>query len=176
MLSPLQKLRDELTCALAGASDADLVRAPAGKWNSAQILEHLFLTYKNTNFGLAKCLQKGAPVATASTVKHRASKMLVVDFGYMPKGREAPPRAIPQGLSAEEVRSNIFAEIEKMEAGLGDCERRFGARIPLMDHPFIGPLTANEWRKFHLVHGRHHARQIRQRLKESSAEAPCKGE
>jgi hypothetical protein len=34
-----------------------------------------------------------------------------------------------------------------------------------MDHPFLGPLTASQWRKFHLVHGRHHARQIRERMK-----------
>jgi hypothetical protein len=26
----------------------------------------------------------------------------------------------------------------------------------------LGPLTGAQWRKFHLVHGRHHARQIRQ--------------
>jgi hypothetical protein len=25
-------------------------------------------------------------------------------------------------------------------------------------------LTAGEWRKFHWVHGRHHARQIRERI------------
>ncbi|MGZ4836286.1 MAG: DUF1569 domain-containing protein [Terriglobales bacterium] len=33
-----------------------------------------------------------------------------------------------------------------------------------MDHPFLGPLTADEWRKFHWVHGRHHTRQIRERI------------
>jgi len=36
-----------------------------------------------------------------------------------------------------------------------------------MDHLFLGPLTANEWRKFHWVHGRHHARQIRERMGKS---------
>jgi hypothetical protein len=25
----------------------------------------------------------------------------------------------------------------------------------------LGPLTAGQWRKFHLIHGRHHAKQIR---------------
>ncbi|MGZ7099671.1 MAG: DUF1569 domain-containing protein [Candidatus Angelobacter sp.] len=30
-----------------------------------------------------------------------------------------------------------------------------------MDHPVLGPLTAAEWRKFHLVHGLHHVKQIR---------------
>jgi hypothetical protein len=33
-----------------------------------------------------------------------------------------------------------------------------------MDHLILGPLTAGQWRKFHWVHGQHHARQIRERL------------
>ncbi len=167
MPSHLQQLRDELSSVLAEEHQVDLARAPEGKWNSLQILEHLFLTYKNTNLGLTKCLEKGAPLATAPTFKHRAAKMLVVNVGYMPKGREAPKRAIPQGLPEGEVRSGLLAEIENMELGFADCERRFGVGTRIMDHPFLGPLTASEWRKFHLVHGRHHARQIRERLNRS---------
>jgi len=50
-----------------------------------------------------------------------------------------------------------------MESGFDDCERRFGVTTKIMDHPLLGPLTASQWRKFHLVHGRHHAQQIRER-------------
>jgi len=166
MPSHLQQLRNELAAALGDAPDSALSRAPAGKWTSIQILEHLYLTYKNTNFGLARCREKAKPFATPPTFRHRVGKMLVVDLGYMPTGREAPARALPQGLPATEVRAAIFSEIEKMESGFTDCERLFGTRTPLMDHPFIGPLTAAGWRKFHLVHGRHHAKQIRERLKD----------
>lgn len=165
MTSALDRLQRELQDAISGFDDDALSRGAANKWTPSQILEHLFLSYKGTNFGIKKCLEKGAPLATAPTLKHRVSKMLVVDFGYMPKGREAPKRAMPQGMAASEVRTGIFAEIEKMESGLADCERQFGSRIRLMDHPFLGALTANEWCKFHLVHGRHHAKQIRERLK-----------
>ena len=28
-----------------------------------------------------------------------------------------------------------------MESALADCERRFGPRAKILDHPFIGPLT-----------------------------------
>jgi len=166
MSSHLQQLKDELAGALGDASDAALTRAPAGKWNSSHILEHLYLTYKNTNYGLARCRENGKPLATSPSFKHRIGKMLVVNLGYMPKGREAPERAMPRGLPPGQVRAAVFAEIGNMESGFVDCEHLFGSHTPLMDHPFIGPLTANEWRKFHLVHGRHHARQIRQRLKE----------
>ena len=69
---------------------------------------------------------------------------------------------------AQAVREALAAELEKMDSGLEECERRFGPRAKIMDHPFLGPLTANEWRKFHWVHGRHHARQIRERIGRAS--------
>jgi hypothetical protein len=68
-------------------------------------------------------------------------------------------------MPPEEVQQAIVPELQRMALGLDDCERRFGTRTKIMDHLFLGPLTADEWRKFHWVHGRHHARQIRQRTK-----------
>jgi hypothetical protein len=165
MASALTRLRRELENAIEGMTESAMASAPAGKWNSGQILEHLFLTYKNTNRGVAKCLEKGDPLATAGTLKQRLGAFLVVTIGYMPGGAEAPARAVPRGMPLDEVRSKIFAEIQTMEAGLDTCERRFGTRTKIMDHPFLGPLTADQWRKFHWVHGRHHARQIRERGK-----------
>ncbi len=160
----LESWRQELEEAIAGASPSALAQAPAGKWNAAQILEHLFLTYKNTNRGMAKCLEQGAPLATRATLKHRMAALLVVKLGYLPGGRKAPERAIPRGMPTEEVLRAIAPELQKMNLDLNQCERRFGARTKIMDHPFLGPLTAEEWRRFHWVHGRHHARQIRQRM------------
>jgi hypothetical protein len=167
MDSYLERLRGELEDAILGASTADLSQAPPGKWNVAQILEHLFLTYKYTNRGMAKCLEQDAPMVTRATLKDRFATLLVVDLGYMPRGRKAPERALPQGMPPEEVRLAFAAELKRMGSGLDDCERRFGARTKIMDHPLLGPLTAAEWRKFHWVHGRHHARQIRERMGKS---------
>lgn len=164
---PLERLRQELEDAIGSASPSSLAQAPAGKWNAAQILEHLFLTYKNTNRGVAKCLEQGAPLATRATVKQRVATFLVVNLGYLPEGREAPERVTPRGTPLEEVQRALGSELQKMGAGLDDCERRFGPRAKILDHPFLGPLTAGEWRKFHWVHGRHHARQIRQRMGKS---------
>lgn len=89
----------------------------------------------------------------------------MINFGHMPGGANAPERAVPRGMAVEEVRSTIFEEILKMETGFNDCERRFGSTTKILDHPILGPLTAEQWRKFHWVHGRHHARQIRERAK-----------
>lgn len=164
MGSHLERLHAELECVLAIASGEALEKAPAGKWNSALILEHLYLTYKGTNKGIAKCMTEGRPQATKVTMKHRAKKLVVVGMGYMPGGAKAPERAVPRGELGDEVRGTILAELERMAAGLDECERRFGVRTKIMDHPVLGPLTANEWRKFHWVHGRHYVRQIRERM------------
>jgi hypothetical protein len=160
----LERLRQELEDAIGSASPSTLAQAPAGKWNAAQILEHLFLTYKNTNRGMERCLERGAPLATRATVKQRVATLLVVNLGYLPEGRKAPERVVPRGIPPEEVWRALVPELQAMGSGLDDCERRFGARTKIMDHPFLGPLTAGEWRRFHCVHGRHHARQIRERM------------
>ena len=164
MNSYLERLRQELEDATGGASPSALAQAPAAKWSAAQILEHLFLTYKNTSRGLAKCLEQGAPLATRATLKDRLATLLVVRLGHFPEGRQAPERTIPRGMPPEEVQQAIVPELQKMGSSLDDCERRFGERTKILDHPILGPLTANQWRKFHWVHGRHHARQIRTRM------------
>jgi len=164
MTSYLERLRRELDDAVAGAETSDLAKAPAGKWNAGQILEHLLLTYMHTNRGLAKCLEQGAPLATQATLKDRFATLLVVNLGYFPGGRKAPERTVPRGMAPDEVRQTIMSELQKMSSGLDDCERRFGIRTKILDHPVLGPLTAEEWRKFHWVHGQHHARQIRERI------------
>jgi Protein of unknown function (DUF1569) len=167
MNSYLERLRVEIDDASASASADALSHAPAGKWNASQILEHLFLTYKHTNRGIAKCLETGAPLATRPTLKDRIATLLVVNLGYMPEGRKAPERAIPRGMPGEEIRRALAAELQNMDSGLDACERRFGVGTKILDHPFLGPLTVDQWRKFHWVHGRHHVRQIRRRIGKS---------
>jgi DinB family protein len=164
MDSYLDRLRQELEETMTICSPAGMDNGPAGKWTSAQVLEHLFLTYHNTNRGIAKCLEKGVPLGTRATLFHRLSALLVVNAGYFPKGRKSPERAEPKGMPADEVRRTILPEIERMDAGFAECERRFGPRARILDHPTLGPFSVGQWRKFHWVHGRHHVRQIRERI------------
>jgi DinB superfamily len=164
MHSYLEQLRRELDEATGSADAGEATQPGEGKWTPAQIIEHLLLTYKGTNAGLAKCLAGNAPLARQITLKDRVGIVLVVDLGYLPNGRKAPVSTTPRGLPFQEARTAMFSELEKMALGLDDCERRFGARTRILDHPILGPLTANQWRKFHLVHGCHHARQIRERM------------
>ena len=149
---------------MPGATPAELASGPEGKWSPAQVLEHLWLTYKNTSRGLSKCLEKGASLATRATFIHRVKTLVVVRLKYLPGGAKAPERATPRGTASDEVLRSIFLEIQQMDSGLAECERKFGANTKIMDHPVLGPLTVHQWRTFHWVHGRHYARQIRERL------------
>jgi hypothetical protein len=164
MDSYVERLRQELEATITGAEPTRMEVGPAGKWSPAQVLEHLYLTYRGTNAGLAKCLEKGVPLGRTCTFKDRVRTFAVINLSYFPSGRKAPERAEPRGMPAKDVSNAIFSEIERMEFGFKECERKFGARAKILDHPVLGPLNVEQWRKFHLAHGRHHARQIRERL------------
>jgi len=168
MDSYLEQLRRELQETMSSCSPEHVGNCPAGKWTPAQILEHLFLTYHGTNKGLAKCLEKGMPLGTRASLRHRLSTLLVVHAAYFPKGRKSPERAVPKGMAADEVRRALLPELQVMDEGLAECERRFGLRARILDHPVLGPLNVGEWRKFHWVHGKHHAQQIRERVGKTS--------
>jgi hypothetical protein len=98
----------------------------------------------------------------------RVRTFAVVGLGRMPEGRTAPANTRPKGLAVETVRNEVGAKIAAMDAIIAQCEARFGRGTKLLDHPILGPLTGTQWRKFHLVHGRHHQKQLlqlRERMK-----------
>jgi hypothetical protein len=171
MDSDLEKMQKLLATATAGMSDEELQWHPKGKWSAAEVLEHLFLTYTGTIKAFERAMHSGRPLASPPTIKHRLQAFVVFGLNYLPSGRKAPPHALPRGLIPEQVNADIQGKIHAMEEIIGECERRLGSG-PLLDHPILGPLTAKQWRKFHLIHGRHHARQIahlREQMKKSAA-------
>ena len=157
----LRRLQEEIAAAVAGLSPEQLHRHPPGKWCTAEILEHLYLTYTGTLKGFERVVQAGKPLGTTQTWKQRGQTLVVVAFRYLPSGREAPAVARPRGLPPETVLAEIGQKISEMDDNLARCEEQFGSRRKLLDHPILGPLTATQWRKFHLVHGLHHVKQIR---------------
>lgn len=64
-------------------------------------------------------------------------------------------------MPAEKVLAEIGRKISEMDDVMTRCEEQFGTRRRLLDHPMLGPLTVAQWRKFHLVHGMHHVKQLR---------------
>jgi hypothetical protein len=160
----LRELREALERATAGMTAEQLERCPGEKWSAAQILEHLSLTYSGTVKGMEKCLKAGQPLATSPTLKQRVAAIVVVRCGHMPEGSKSPAMAVPRGMGGSEALALVRENLAAMDDAIARCERQFGARVKVLDHVILGPLTVAEWRKFHWVHGRHHARQI-ERLK-----------
>jgi hypothetical protein len=157
----LQRLRDAIRSATVGMNAEDLTRHPEGKWSTAQVLEHLYLSYSGTVKGLQRCLEADKPLARMPLLKDRLRAFVVTELGHLPAGGQAPERTRPRGMPADEVTHGIASQIVAMDEVIAQCETRFGKRTRVLDHPILGPLTARQWRKFHWIHGRHHLKQIK---------------
>jgi len=139
-------------------------QAADGKWSPLQVLEHLVLSYTATTKGLLRAMEAGRPQRAKRTLTHRMSGVYVLVLGRFPSGIEAPRQIVPgAGLGSDPMRRFNDALVA-MDASLTDSERRFGSRTRVLPHPILGPLTAQQWRRFHQVHGRHHLKQIVARL------------
>ncbi|HEY8714459.1 MAG TPA: DinB family protein [Candidatus Acidoferrum sp.] len=158
----LERLRRLLESAIAGMSPEVLLWHPPGKWCAAEVLEHLYLTYTGTTKGFERIMSAGRPLASSASIAHRLKALLVIGVGFLPRGRKAPAIAFPRGMPAEQVCAEFAARMVAMDAVIGECEARFGSRLKVLDHPILGPLTAQQWRKFHAVHGMHHHKQLLQ--------------
>ncbi len=157
----LQRLQVAIESSTREMTDTDLSRRPAeGKWSPAEILEHLGLTYKGTAKNMERSLAAGKPLGGRPTVKQRLIDVLVLDVGYFPTGRNSPEGAKPKGISGEQILAEINGWLADMDAVIQNCEAKFGRRAFVADHPALGPITMQQWPKFHWVHGMHHIRQI----------------
>ena len=156
----LEKLKENLESAVEGMSSEQLSWHLPGKWCAAEVLEHLYLTYTGTIQGFERVMRKTKPLASRASMAHRVLTLVVVGVGYVPAGLKAPAVAQPRGLPSEKVRNEIGEKIAAMNAIIAQCEARFGPWVHLLDHPILGPLSATQFRKLHLVHGQHHLKQL----------------
>jgi uncharacterized protein DUF1569 len=161
-MHPITKqIHDAIANATEGLSENEMRQHPEGKWDTAAILEHLALAFGSTARLMDKCIGEGRTLATSSTLKQRLGRMVVLGFSYIPGGRKSPERVMPsQSVSGKEALQMIFANLEKMDQALGRCENRFGNKTDVADHLVFGPIPVSGWRKFHLLHTRHHMKQI----------------
>lgn len=168
----LQRLQNEISGAIEGMTLKQLQAHRPAKWSASQVMEHLYLSYTGTIKGFER-VAAGQHSPSKPSWTHRMRRFVVLGLSHMPAGREAPANTRPRGSETERVVAEIGPRIGEMDAIITRCERRLG-RGRLLDHPILGPLTAAQWRKFHLVHGLHHVKQIR-RLRETFAEKIAAG-
>lgn len=160
MHSYLQRVQQEIEDAVRGLSLEQLVWHQEGKWSAAAILEHLSLTYSGTAKGLQRGLDSGRPGITPPSAAQRVARFVVTGLRFMPPGRKAPAMVVPKGAPPETVLVDVRRNLAAADEAISRCEARFGAGAKIANHPILGPLTARQWRTFHLVHARHHMKQI----------------
>jgi hypothetical protein len=146
--------------AARGMAIEELSRHAPGKWCTAEILDHLAQTFSSSAKALERHLSKGEPAGRRATLMEWLSVLVVVKAGHLPGGRKAPAFAEPQGIEAAQALPYFCETLSLMDDAIMRCEQKFGASAKIAAHPILGPLTADEWRKFHWVHTRHHVRQV----------------
>lgn len=149
---------------LAARPEADWHRAPPGKWCPAQIVEHLALALEWSSQGFAERRARDPMVRRPRTLAERVGYFLVMGLGWSPSGFKAPKGSTPPD------RVERAATEAKFRAGVARFEELARLLLParrrdlFVKHPSLGDLTLEEWLEFHVIHSRHHAKQIRARL------------
>lgn len=162
MLHPiLDSIADAIRAATDGLTPDDLAhRWQPSRWSVAQILDHLQRTYASTAYILNRCVEQNAPKGRRPTLRERVSAWVVLDVGYFPTGVKTPTVALPSPSPSPSVRDDALAALVRLDGAAAAAEARFGPRTKLANHPVLGPFDARQWRRFHLVHTRHHMKQI----------------
>lgn len=162
---PLQSALAAIHSAIIGMTDEQLAWHPAGKWSSAEILEHLSLAYSRTTHRMKPLLAQGQPEQDQPELRRRTftewfGGLLVLRIGHIPRGRKAPEALCPQGLSCIEARIKVADKLCLLDQTISDLEARFGPEKTVLVHSILGPLSTSDWRRFHCVHTLHHVKQI----------------
>jgi hypothetical protein len=168
MYAPFAELVSELSREINHLSAAAVEAHPRGdssRWNTRQIVEHLALTYRVSGENLQNRLVKGRSTQYRPTFSQISSKFVLLKLGYFPPGRPAPAAVTPSTETAEAADGagllTLFGrELEAVDGILDACEAHFVGSA-LATHQVLGPLSVAEWRRFHVIHARHHLRQIR---------------
>jgi hypothetical protein len=108
---------------------------------------------------------KGRPTRSHATPSQLFARFFVFGTGVIPVRRKAPEITLPlaeapQPLPTGDILiSSVSARLIDMDKVLDKAQGHFHSS-PCLSHFAFGPLSIPQWRRFHLVHGRHHIRQI----------------
>jgi hypothetical protein len=167
MHQDFETLREELERALGGLDARQTQLRPGGdeaRWSIQQTVEHLLLTYAATERAVEARISKGSATQARPTLVQRAGQMLIIRAGLFPAGRKAPemvtPAADDAAVAGGVLIERVGAALECLDTRVAAGEKIFGARARAVRHVVLGPLNFRQWRRFHLVHGRHHIKFI----------------
>jgi hypothetical protein len=164
MTLSLDSLPELVLGPLAGKSDPDWYRAPAGKWNAAQIVEHLAISLEGSGKGFESRRDKPPMTRRPRTWFEWLASVSILGLRWFPPGREAPAISRPALQVDRTHAERHFREGIDRFARLAPELLRTRSHDLFVRHPVLGDLTLPEWMRFHVVHCRHHAKQIRARV------------
>jgi hypothetical protein len=163
----LQELQDEIAGSLENLDSAQTQLALSvhhEKWSIQLIVQHLCLTYAFTETAFDARLAKGTPTRARPTLQQRIGQYFLTNLGIFPKGRKAPKQVTPAQMASPVCGSDLTHltahHLARIDTLFHEAERLFGSDR-CISHMILGPLSIHQWRRFHLVHGRHHIKQIR---------------
>ncbi|HEX5070900.1 MAG TPA: DUF1569 domain-containing protein [Vicinamibacterales bacterium] len=165
----LERCRADLRAARAGLTPAEAEGTSSGRWSAAGILEHLDLSYTGTTRAIERCLAKGRPLDRSPlTLRQRVGRLLLLRLGGLfYRSREAPAAIVPKGRRFRELDAVLEPHLLVLDQRLKQAARAFGRRAPVARHPFLGPCSVDDWRRFHRWHTRHHLKQVRNQKSEA---------
>jgi hypothetical protein len=133
-------------------------------WSAQDLIQHLVLVCRSTSRVLETRLERGKPTRGHGSLVQRLLQIAVLTCGHIPRGTPAPPFARPGQLSWPSMNGNELLEIlrqemDQMDHLIDDCRHRFGIQRAAT-HFLLGPMRADQWRRFHVIHCRHHLQQL----------------
>ncbi len=162
----LQKLETEVTKALRGLDARTTQATPYArpdKWSIQQIIEHLLNTYRGSIPAIHARVDKRSATRAKPTVRQRIGQFFIITLGRFPNGRVAPVAVAPTlpttVQTGDELAARVSAELRKLDEVTARGEHLFGDRRAVA-HIILGPLSMHQWRRFHLIHGLHHLKQV----------------
>lgn len=160
----LADLPDLVLGPLRGKSDSEWQRGPAGKWTPAQIVEHLALGLSLSAATFVKRRNHGPMSRRRRTPAEQVARFFIFGLHWFPPGRKSPERTTPPAqIDRATAEAHFLAGIEAWDQVDRALMPERHANL-FVKHPRMGDLTIAEWMRFHVIHARHHARQIRERL------------
>jgi hypothetical protein len=162
-----QRMSDAFRAKLAGR-DSKLCQlhphGDAAAWSMQEVVEHLLLTYRGTVAQVEKYRKRGLSTQKKADWKQTAARIVVVGLGHFPRGTPSPEFVFPGRSNLAPMDGDTLAalfneELVRLDSELLRCQEEFGDR-PFAPHFRLGPLSPRQWRRFHLVHGGHHLKQL----------------
>jgi hypothetical protein len=166
MQDELHRFETEVTAALVGLDARQTQATPLDrpeKWSIQQVVEHLMKTYLGTIPAIEARIDKRSGTRARPTLRQRYQQFWFLNLGRCPYGRTAPPASSPSSpttvRSGSDLAQRISTELVRLDRVTTRGEQIFADRRAVT-HLMLGPLSMDQWRRFHVVHGRHHLKQI----------------